>query len=60
LRDICARTLAFENYFLSVYKNFLLSELSGTNEEGKKYALRMLCEIEYRDEDIMNAIQTQC
>ncbi len=57
LRDICARTLAFENYFLSVYKNFLLSELFGANEEGKKHALWMLGEIEYRDEDILNAVQ---
>jgi len=31
LKDICLRTLEFENYFLKVYKEFLLSELQGSN-----------------------------
>jgi hypothetical protein len=29
LRSICERTVQFENYFLSVYRGFLLAELHG-------------------------------
>ena len=35
LKNICERTLAFENYFLSLYKEFLLAELG--NEKDSSY-----------------------
>jgi hypothetical protein len=56
LREICARTLAFENYFLLVYKEFLLSELRAEDEEGRRIALRVLDQIAYQDEEIERAV----
>ena len=37
LINICERTLAFENYFLSLYKDFLLAELK--SEKGSRFWL---------------------
>jgi hypothetical protein len=37
LKNICERTLAFENYFLSLYKDFLLAELD--NEKVSSFWL---------------------
>lgn len=56
LREICARTLAFENYFLLVYKEFLLSELRTEDEEGRRMALWVLGQIAYQDEEIERAV----
>ncbi len=33
LRGICERTLAFENRFLAIYKQFLLEELHSDNQK---------------------------
>ncbi|GHO95589.1 hypothetical protein KSF_056370 [Reticulibacter mediterranei] len=56
LREICARTLAFENYFLLVYKEFLLSELQAEDVEGRRMALWVLDRIAYQDEEIELAV----
>jgi hypothetical protein len=56
LREICARTLAFENYFLLIYKEFLLSELQAEDEEGRRMALWVLDQIAYQDEEIERAV----
>lgn len=34
LKNICERTLAFENYFLSLYKEFLLAELENERDNS--------------------------
>ncbi len=56
LRQICVRTLAFENYFLLVYKEFLLSELQAEDVEGKRMALWVLDQITYQDEEIEGVV----
>jgi hypothetical protein len=56
LREICARTLAFENYFLLIYKEFLLSELQAKDAEGTRMALWVLDQIAYQDEEIERAV----
>lgn len=45
LINICERTLAFENYFLSLYKDFLLAEL--TNEKVSSFWLTMAEAVEH-------------
>lgn len=34
LRHICERTLSFENHFLAIYKEFVLAELNGDDEQN--------------------------
>lgn len=41
LRDLCARTLAFENYYLHQYKQYLLEEAE-KDGEGKRIAIQQL------------------
>jgi hypothetical protein len=54
---ICSRTLAFENHFLLVYKDFLLQELRSDDVEGKLQALWVLKEIPYKDAEIEAAVR---
>jgi hypothetical protein len=42
LRDLCARTLEFENHFLRVFKQFVLGELRGAEAEARQDAIRLL------------------
>ena len=56
LRDICTRTLGFENHFLAVYRGFLLSQLTGYDEAGRIDAVRFLEQIPYRDTAIEAAL----
>jgi len=57
LREVCVRYFAFENHFLSAYKDFVLSELQGDNEPAVYQALRALRRLPYRDEHIAAALQ---
>lgn len=52
LRSICQRTLAFENHFLAIYKDYLLSELQSTYAEGRNAARWVLSRIPYVDDEI--------
>jgi hypothetical protein len=45
LKNICERTLAFENYFLSLYKDFLLAELD--NEKVSSFWLSVTEAVEH-------------
>lgn len=56
LREICERTLAFENHFLLIYKEFLLSELRAEDVEGKLYALWVLDQMVYQDKEVEEAV----
>jgi len=56
LRHICERTLAFENYFLQVYKQFVLSELRNSDTRGVLDVLLVAKRIVYQDEEIKTAI----
>jgi hypothetical protein len=56
LRNICERTLGFENHFLQIYKQFVLSELSSSDRKGVQDVLSVAKRIVYEDEDIKAAI----
>ena len=58
LRAMCERTLAFENHFLSVYKKYLLAQLSSTDEASITHALWVLGQITYDDTEVLSAVQT--
>ena len=57
LRALCECTLQFENYFLTVYKDYLLRELRSGNEAAQGRALWILGQIVYHDEDVRRAVQ---
>jgi hypothetical protein len=56
LRNICERTLGFENHFLQIYKQFVLSELSSSDIKGVQDVLLVAQRIVYQDEEIEAAI----
>jgi hypothetical protein len=56
LRALCERTLQFENYFLTVYKDYLLAELRSDNAGAQKRALWVLGHIVYDDADVRRAV----
>ena len=55
LREICARTLDFENHFLQQYKSFLLQEFASADPEGRRMALWVLNEAPYEDREVQEA-----
>ncbi len=57
LRAICERTLYFENHFLQVYKEFVLTELRSADTKVVRQALSVLQKIVYQDEEIFTAIR---
>ena len=57
LRSICERTLAFENAFLADYRTYLLSELHGTDNAGRREALAVLALLPLVDIDIVAAVR---
>jgi predicted nucleotidyltransferase len=52
LRDMCERTLAFENRFLATYKQFLLEELHSNNRQHIEDALRFQRNNPFHDAEI--------
>ncbi len=57
LRSICERTLAFENHFLSIYKQFLLAEFQDADEQALLHTLWVLSQIVFQDREIKEAVQ---
>ncbi len=57
LRVLCQRTLAFENHFVSIYKEFLLSEFQHADEQVLLQAMWVLGEIVYQDREIEDALR---
>lgn len=57
LHAICARTLAFENHFMAVYRDFLLAELRASDPAARLTAVQSLGRIHYRDEAIRQVVQ---
>jgi predicted nucleotidyltransferase len=55
LRELCRRTLGFENHFLVMYKAFLLKELRADDAEGRRWALWMLGELPFEDQEVEKA-----
>lgn len=56
LRSICERTLAFENHFISLYKDYLLAVLGGADAEGRRAALAVLDRLPFVDAEIEAAV----
>jgi hypothetical protein len=57
LRTMCERTLAFENHFLGVYKNYLLAQISSADEASITHALWVLGQITFDDAEVQNAVR---
>ena len=57
LRDLCRQTLEFENHFLKLYKDYLLSELKHADDNNKLYAVQQFGEIIYPDEKVLSALR---
>ena len=53
LRNICERTLMFENHFLRIYKEFVIEELRGDDEQGRREAEQVLLRVDYQDDDVL-------
>ena len=58
LAEICRTALAFENYFLTVYKGFLLSELASGNESAIQKAISIQNELPLQDSDIVSLVKS--
>ena len=59
LRRICQQAIEFENHFLGIYKQFLLSELRNPDVSVKRRALQMQKHIPYVDQDVISLLQEQ-
>ncbi len=57
LRTLCEQCLDFENHFLQLYKEFLLSELESADKKAKTQAAWMQGQISYHDVDIMRKLR---
>jgi len=57
LNTIVTQTLAFENHFLMLYRNFLLTELTGTDQAAQLDALRLLHNTFFADPAIIAAVK---
>jgi hypothetical protein len=57
LRDICGQIVAFENYYLTCYRTFLLTELQSGDSARQRFAVARLNEVVYPDEEIQAALR---
>lgn len=55
LRDLCKRTLAFENHYFWCYRIYLLERLQGTDDE-RLFAAQRLTQVVYRDAVMIAAL----
>jgi thioesterase domain-containing protein len=53
LRELCRQALGFENHFLAIYRDHLLGELDGAEEEPIILAVKKLGESVYPDDQII-------
>jgi hypothetical protein len=56
LRAMCERTLEFENYFMQVFKPFVLGELRSGGDDAKGAAVWLLGQIPYDNQAITRAL----
>jgi hypothetical protein len=56
LRDLCQRTLSFENHYLTRYRAYLLGELRSGEPARSLFAMRRLQEIHYLDQEVLSAV----
>ena len=57
LRNLCARTLEFENHFLLRYREYLLGQLGSDDAVDPRRALWILENIPYRDDRVRAAVR---
>lgn len=57
LRQICRRTLGFENHFLARYKDFLLDELRSADGAARELAAWLQMQIPYDDQEVLTVLQ---
>lgn len=57
IRELCEKTLAFENHFLTICKDYLLTKLRNADDSNKLHAVQRLGEIIYPDAEVLNALQ---
>ena len=57
LREICRQALAFENHFLIIYRDFLLTELRDAEDKDKLLAVKRFGEIIYPDGEALDALK---
>jgi len=57
LRELCKRTLAFENHYLSIYREYLLAQLRREDEDSRLFAVKRLGETIYADEETIDVLQ---
>jgi len=58
LREICERTLYFEQHFLTFYKSYLLEQLHSTKQEHVHLALRLQENSQLCDGEVTAVVQT--
>ncbi len=56
LRQLCGRSLEFENAFLAAYKGYLLGELRGAGAEGRRCAREALERMPFDDPEVIVAL----
>ena len=56
LRAICARTLGFENHYLTLYRDYALSELHGDDPTSRQMAIEALRRVPLADAALMAAV----
>lgn len=57
LRELCARTLDFQNHFLRFFLEYQLSELASGDAERQLLAVRRLDQIVFPDETVIDALR---
>ena len=58
LREICKQTLAYENHFLTVFREYLLAKLHDPDSNNQMLAAQWLGRIIYWDEEVLDALKS--
>jgi len=58
LREICRRMLAYENHFLSVYREYLLAKLCDPDSDNQILAAHWLGRIACPDKEVISALKS--
>ena len=58
LQKICQRTLDFENYFLLIYKDYLLAELKSKDKITQRKAIKKSREVIYPDQAVDTVLES--
>lgn len=57
LRDLCGRTLAFENHYLAAYRAYLLAHLRQERDDGRLFAAERLAQVVYPDAEVQSRLR---